>query len=91
MLVHGVHLLLSFRLVASRATFALNAAEWFRLGFLMDFIPPVTLAPGQPGNLISCRAVSGGKPLGDQRHLGERTPLRKPERASSQGWILDVN
>jgi hypothetical protein len=25
----------------------LNAAEWFRLGFLMDFVPPVALAPGQ--------------------------------------------
>jgi hypothetical protein len=25
----------------------LNNAEWFRLGFFMDFFPPVTLSPGQ--------------------------------------------
>ena len=24
----------------------MNAAEWLRLGFLMDFAPPVTLVPG---------------------------------------------
>src|SRR5258708_39542527 len=33
--------------VASNATRALNAAEWFRLGFFMDFFPPFTLVPGQ--------------------------------------------
>jgi hypothetical protein len=32
--------------IASSATRALNAAEWLRLGFLMDFVPPVTLSPG---------------------------------------------
>src|SRR6202142_4590269 len=32
--------------IASNATRALNAAEWFRLGFFMDFFPPVTLLPG---------------------------------------------
>ena len=32
--------------IASKATRALNAAEWLRLGFFMDFVPPVRLAPG---------------------------------------------
>jgi len=29
--------------IASRATRALNAAEWLRLGFLMDLCPPVAI------------------------------------------------
>src|SRR5208337_2553200 len=33
--------------IASNAIRALNDAEWFRLGFFMDFFPPVTLSPGQ--------------------------------------------
>jgi hypothetical protein len=32
--------------IASSATRALNAAEWLRFGFPMDFVPPVTLSPG---------------------------------------------
>jgi len=32
--------------IASRATRALNAGEWLRLGFFMDFMPPVTSVPG---------------------------------------------
>jgi len=37
---------MSFHPNRFRATRALNAAEWFRLGFLMDFAPPFTFVPG---------------------------------------------
>jgi hypothetical protein len=32
--------------IASKATRALNAAEWLRRGFLMEFVPPVMKMPG---------------------------------------------
>jgi len=44
--------------IASRATRGLNAAEWFRLGFLMDFVPPVTLA-ARPELVIPLSEKSG--------------------------------
>jgi hypothetical protein len=33
----------------------LNAAEWLRLGFLMDFVPPVTLSPGSKSTYTRVR------------------------------------
>jgi hypothetical protein len=33
----------------------LNAAEWFRLGFLMDFVPPVMSLPGSKSTYTRVR------------------------------------
>jgi hypothetical protein len=46
------------RRIASSATLALNAAEWLRLGFLMDFLPPVTSSPGQKSTYTRVRKAS---------------------------------
>jgi hypothetical protein len=44
-----------FSRIASRATRALNAAEWLRLGFFMDFFPPVTSVPSQKSTCARVR------------------------------------
>jgi hypothetical protein len=59
--------------IASKATRALNAGEWLRLGFLMDFVPPVTLVPGLKSTYTcvrkteatsECLAAAGTAPSG---------------------------
>ena len=53
--------------IASNATRALNAAEWFRLGFLMDFFPPVTFVPGQKSTYT--RVLNTGTTSVDPKRL----------------------
>jgi hypothetical protein len=50
-------------------------------------------AAGAAANLISCRAVRQYAVCRSRRVLvkGRHYGMRNPERASSQGWIVDVN
>jgi hypothetical protein len=41
--------------IASRATRALDAAEWLRLRFLMDLCPPVAILPRQKSTYTPVR------------------------------------
>jgi peptide/nickel transport system substrate-binding protein len=53
--------------IASKATRALNAGEWLRLGFLMDFVPPVSLWPGPKSTYTRVRKTGATSTGGGAR------------------------
>jgi hypothetical protein len=68
-----------FSRIASRATRALNAAEWLRLGFFMDLFPPVTSVPSQKSTGARVRktgATSERRLATGWRKAGEFPPSR---------------
>src|ERR1019366_2725149 len=83
--------------IPSKATRALNAAEWFRLGFLMDFVPPVRSLPGSKSTYTRVRktgATSGYKIVGVWKETASGAKDERAERkkvlALAQARKIDV-
>jgi hypothetical protein len=62
----------------------LNAAEWFRLGFFMDFVPPVTLPSGPKSTytrVLNTDTTSGCASVWSARGHFESWPIgAQPDR-----------